>query len=253
MIVIKTDEEIEKMHEAGKLLADIHRNIKKMIKPGVTTMEINDFVDEYLAEHGAIASQIGYQGYPYATCASVNDEICHGMPRNEALKNGDLVTIDMVVDLDGWLADSAWSYAVGEVSDEVKDLMNVTKEALYRGIEQAKVGNRLGDIGHAIQSYVEEKGYSVVRDFVGHGIGRKMHEEPQVLHYGTPGRGQRLLEGMVLTIEPMVNVGDYRLTIDEDDGWTARTIDGELSAQYEHTLAITKDGPLILTDQEIEK
>lgn len=249
MIVIKTKEEIEKMHQAGKILANIHKGIRKMIKPGVTTMEIDDFVDEYLAEHGATAAQIGYNGYEYATCASINDEICHGFPRNEPLKDGDLVTIDMVVELDGWLADSAWSYAVGEVSDEVKDLMKVTKECLYKGIEKAKIGNRLGDVANAIQTHAESNGYSVVRDFVGHGIGREIHEGPQVLHYGPAGRGQRITEGMVFTIEPMINVGDYKLTIDEN-GWTARTADGELSAQYEHTLAITEDGPIILTDQD---
>ncbi len=248
MIVVKTKEEIEKMQISADMLVNIHKGIKEMIKPGITTMEIEDFVNSYLKERGGVAEQIGYHGYEYAICASVNDEICHGFPRNEPLKNGDLVTIDMVVSLDGWMADSAWSYAVGEVSDEVKKLMEVTKKSLYLGIEQAQVGNRLGDIGHAIQSYVEGQGYSVVRDFVGHGIGRDMHEDPQVLHYGTPGRGLRLEEGMTLTIEPMVNVGDYKLTIDED-GWTARTIDGSLSCQYEHTLAITKDGPVVLTEQ----
>lgn len=248
MIVIKTEEEIEKMREAGVILANVHKGIKKMIKPGATTMEIENFVRAYLKEHGASAEQIGYMGYKYATCASINDEICHGFPRDEALEDGDLVTIDMVVNLNGWLADSAWSYAVGNVSDEVKELMEVTKKSLYLGIEQARVGNRLGDIGQAIQSYVEGEGYSVVREFVGHGIGKDMHEDPQVLHYGKAGRGLRLQEGMTLTIEPMVNQGDFRLTIDED-GWTARTLDGSLSCQYEHTLAITKDGPIILTDQ----
>lgn len=248
MIVIKTEEEIAKMQEAGKILANVHKGIKKMIKPGITTMEIEEFVKDYLAEHGASAEQIGYMGYKYATCASINDEICHGFPRHEPLQNGDLVTIDMVVNLDGWLADSAWSYAVGEVSEDVSRLMEVTKKALYIGIEKAQVGNRLGDIGSAIQDYVESEGYSVVREFVGHGIGQDMHEDPQVLHYGIPGRGLRLSEGMTLTIEPMVNQGDYRLTIDED-GWTARTLDGSLSCQYEHTLAITKDGPIIITDQ----
>lgn len=249
MIILKTEQEIEKMKEAGIILANVHKEIAKIIKPGISTIEIDKFVEEYLKERGAYPEQKGYQGYPYATCASVNDEICHGYPRKELLKNGDIVTIDMVVNLDGWLADSAWSYAVGEVSDEARDLLDITKEALYKGIEQATVGNRLGDIGHAIQSFVEEKGYSVVRDFVGHGIGKKMHEDPQVLHYGTPGRGQRLVEGMVLTIEPMINMGTYRMKMD-DNGWTSRTVDGKLSAQYEHTLAITKDGPIILTDQE---
>lgn len=248
MIIIKTEEQIEKMRKAGEILADIHKEIAKMIRPGITTMEIDRFVEEYLKEKGAYPEQKGYQGYPYATCASINDEICHGYPREEPIKDGDIVTIDMVVNLDGWLADSAWSYGVGNISEEAQRLLDVTKKSLYLGIEQAVIGNRLGDIGHAIQNYVESQGFSVVKDFVGHGIGEDMHEDPQVLHYGNPGRGPRLLEGMVITIEPMVNMGTYRMKID-DNGWTARTLDGSLSAQYEHTLAITKNGPIILTDQ----
>lgn len=248
MVIIKTKEQIEMMKEAGEILAEVHRNIKEMIKPGITTMEIDNLVEEILKEKGATAEQKGYHGYEYATCASINDEVCHGFPRNEPLNEGDIVTIDMVVNYNGWLADSAWSYAVGEISEEAENLMEVTKKALYLGIEQAKVGNRLGDIGHAIQSYVESKGYSVVRDFVGHGIGQNMHEDPQVLHYGRAGRGLRLQEGMTLTIEPMINIGTYKTTMD-DNGWTARSLDGSLSAQYEHTLAITEDGPIILTDQ----
>ena len=249
MIILKTEQEIQKMKEAGEILANLHKEIAKMIKPGVSTMDIDRFVEKYLKEHNAYPEQRGYQGYAYATCASINDEICHGYPREEALKEGDIVAIDMVVNLDGWLADSAWSYPVGKVSDEAQKLLDITKEALYRGIEAATIGNRLGDIGHAIQSFVEAEGYSVVRDFVGHGIGKKMHEDPQVPHYGTKGRGQRLVEGMVITIEPMINVGTYRMKMDEN-GWTSRTVDGELSAQYEHTLAITKDGPVILTEQK---
>lgn len=249
MIMLKRPEEIEKMKKAGIILANTHKEIAKMIRPGVSTEEIDQFVEKYLEEQGAYPEQKGYQGYPYATCASINDEICHGYPRKEPLKNGDIVTIDMVVNVDGWLADSAWSYSVGDVSNEASELLNVTKEALYRGIEKAVVGNRLGDIGHAIQSFVEEKGYSVVRDFVGHGIGKDMHEDPQVPHYGIAGRGQRLVDGMVLTIEPMINRGVYKMKMDEN-GWTSRTMDGELSAQYEHTLAITKDGPIIITDQD---
>lgn len=252
MIILKTPEQIEKMRKAGEILASVHKEIAKMIKPGVTTKEIDSFVENYLKERGATAEQKGYQDYPFATCASINDEICHGYPREEKLKEGDIVAIDMVVNLDGWLADSAWSYAVGEVSEEAQKLLDVTKKSLYLGIEQARVGNRLGDIGHAIQSFVEKEGFSVVRDFVGHGIGKDMHEDPQVLHYGTPSRGARLVEGMVITIEPMVNTGDYRMKIVEN-GWTAKTVDKSLSAQYEHTLAITKDGPLILTEQEEEK
>ncbi|MGO1468651.1 MAG: type I methionyl aminopeptidase [Tissierella sp.] len=248
MIILKTPEQIEKMKKAGEILASVHREISKMIKPGITTGEIDRFVEKYLKERGATPEQKGYQDYPFATCASVNDEICHGFPRDEKLKEGDIVSIDMVVNLDGWLADSAWSYGVGKISDKSQKLLDVTKKSLYLGIEQAKVGNRLGDIGYAIQSFVEEEGFSVVKDFVGHGIGKDMHEDPQVLHYGTPGRGARLVEGMVITIEPMVNTGDYRMTIAEN-GWTAKTVDKSLSAQYEHTLAITKDGPLVLTEQ----
>lgn len=248
MIIIKTEEQIEKMKRAGEILADTHKEIRKMIKPGVTTMEIEKFVEGYLESRGASPEQKGYFGYEYATCASINDEICHGFPRDEELKEGDIVTIDMVVNYEGWLADSAWSYAVGEISEEAQKLMDVTKESMYRAIEKAQIGNRLGDIGHAIQSYVESEGYSVVRDFVGHGIGQDMHEEPQVLHYGTAGRGARLQEGMVFTIEPMINRGGYESKMDDND-WTARTKDGSLSAQYEHTIAITKDGPIILTDQ----
>lgn len=248
MITLKSEREIQRMAEAGKILAATHREIAKMIKPGITTWEIEEFVEKFLAEHGATPEQKGYQGYKYATCASVNEVICHGFPSKKPLKKGDIVTIDMVVNLNGALADSAWSYAVGEISDEAQHLLDVTKESLYRGIAAATVGNRLGDIGYAIQSYAEAEGLSVVRDFTGHGIGKTMHEDPMVLHYGKPGKGTRLQEGMVITIEPMLNIGTWHMKVDQD-GWTARTSDGKLSAQYEHTLAITKDGPVILTEQ----
>ncbi len=248
MITLKSEREIQLMAEAGKVLAATHREIAKMIKPGITTWEIEEFVEKFLAEHGATPEQKGYEGYKYATCASVNEVICHGFPSKKPLKKGDIVTIDMVVNLNGGLADSAWSYAVGEVDPEAQRLLDVTKESLYRGIAAATVGNRLGDIGHAIQSYAEAEGFSVVRDFTGHGIGKTMHEDPMVLHYGKPGKGTRLKEGMVITIEPMLNVGTWHMKIDPD-GWTARTADGKLSAQYEHTLVITKEGPVILTEQ----
>ncbi|MCM3669796.1 type I methionyl aminopeptidase [Mesobacillus maritimus] len=249
MIVLKSAREIEKMQEAGKLLAAIHKEIAKMIKPGITTFEIDEFVESYLKKHGATAEQKGYRGYQYATCASINDEVCHGFPRKEPLKDGDIVTIDMVVNLNGALADSAWSYAVGNVSEEAQKLLDVTKEALYRGIAQAVPGNRIGDIGHAIQTYVEGEGMSVVREFIGHGIGATIHEKPDIPHFGLPGKGARIKEGMVFTIEPMVNLGEWKTKMDSN-GWTARTVDNKLSAQYEHTLAITKDGPIILTDQD---
>jgi methionyl aminopeptidase len=248
MIIIKTMEQIEKMKKAGEILASTHRQIADMIRPGITTLEIDRFVEEYLKKMGAYPEQKGYHGYPFATCASVNDVICHGFPSKTQLKDGDIVTIDMVVNLDGWLADSAWSYAVGNISEVAQKLLDVTKESLYKGIEQALDGNRIGDISHAIQTFAESQGFSVVRDFVGHAIGQEMHEDPQIPHYGPPHRGGRLKEGMVITIEPMINVGKYHSKIDED-GWTARTVDGSLSAQYEHTIAITKNGPVILTEQ----
>jgi methionyl aminopeptidase len=246
LIEIKSQSEIDVIREAGRIVAECHQGIAKMIKPGVTTMEINDFVESYMRSKNAIPAQIGYHGYPYATCASVNDVVCHGMPSNYKLKEGDIVTIDMVASLDGLHADSAWSYAVGEISETAKKLMEVTHASLFKGIEKAVIGNRIGDISNAIQVYAESFGFSVVRDFIGHGIGRSMHEDPQVPHYGPPGRGPRLREGMVFTIEPMINVGKYHVKIDAD-GWTARTVDGSLSCQYEHTIAITKDGPQILT------
>lgn len=249
MIHLKSTREIKQMKEAGKLLAECHKQIANMIKPGVTTMEIDTFVEQFLKKNGAMPEQKGYRGYQYATCASINDEICHGFPRKQPLKSGDIVTIDMVVNLNGALADSAWTYAVGEITKEIEHLLSVTKKALYIGIEQAVVGNRVGDIGHAIQTYAESEGVSVVRDFTGHGIGPSIHEEPLIPHFGKAGKGLRLKEGMVITIEPMLNLGTYFSQMD-NNGWTARTVDGKVSAQYEHTVAITKDGPLILTNQD---
>jgi len=251
MIVLKSTREIDAMKKAGELLASCHKEIKNLIKPGVTSWEIDQFVDDYLAKHGATPQQKGYKGYEYATCSSINDEICHGFPRKSPLENGDIVTIDMVVNLNGALADSAWTYIVGDASEETKLLVEVTKKGLYKGIEAAVIGNRIGDIGHAIQTYVEGEGFSVVRNFIGHGIGPSIHEKPDVPHFGLPGKGPRIKEGMVFTIEPMVNVGSYDSKMD-DNGWTARTVDGKYSAQFEHTIAITKDGPIILTDQGSE-
>ncbi|MGP4069832.1 type I methionyl aminopeptidase [Halobacillus sp. B29] len=251
MIKRKSKREIELMQEAGKLLANVHKELRTFIKPGVTTMEIENFVERYLTKHGATGEQKGYQGYEFNTCASINDEVCHGFPRHEKLAEGDIVTVDMVVNLNGALADSAWTHAVGNVSEEASKLMDVTKTSLYKGIEQAIPGNRIGDIGHAIQSYAEGEGYSVVRDFTGHGIGEGIHEDPYIPHFGNAGKGARLKEGMVITIEPMINIGGWSTKMD-DNNWTARTVDGSLSAQYEHTVAITKDGPVILTKQEEE-
>lgn len=249
MVIIKTDKEIGYMAEAGKILTACHRELRSLIRPGITTLEIDKFAEDFIRSHGATPEQKGYKGYPFATCASVNDEICHGFPTKNPLEDGDLVKIDMVVNFQGWLADSAWSYAVGQISEEAEKLMKVTKECLYLGIEASVIGNRIGDVSHAIQSHAESQGFSVVRDFMGHGIGKIMHEDLQVPHFGRPHRGERLREGMVFTIEPMINLGSFLLKIDPNR-WTARTTDGTLSAQYEHTIAITKNGPLVLTEQD---
>ncbi|WP_026695038.1 type I methionyl aminopeptidase [Peribacillus kribbensis] len=250
MIILKSNREISSMHEAGRLLASCHKEIAKLVAPGITTWEIEEFVNGYLQKHGASPEQKGYKGYKYATCASVNDEVCHGFPRKSPLRNGDIVTIDMVVNLNGALADSAWSYGVGSLQPETEELLKVTKDALYEGIKACKPGNRIGDIGYAIQTFTEAKGFSVVRDFIGHGIGSVIHEKPDVPHFGQEGKGVRLKEGMVFTIEPMINIGTFHTRMDANK-WTARTLDGKYSAQYEHTIAITSNGPLILTDQEV--
>jgi len=248
MITLKSNREIDSMDESGALLADVHKQLRSFIKPGVTSWDIEEFARDYIESHGGIAAQIGFEGYEYATCTSINDEICHGFPRKKALKEGDLIKVDMCVDLKGAVSDSCWAYVVGKPSEKVKKLMEVTKKALYLGIEQAQVGNRIGDIGHAIQTYAEGEGFSVVRDFVGHGIGPTIHEEPTIPHYGKKGKGLRLKEGMVITIEPMINTGTWEMKMDSN-GWTAYTQDGGLSCQYEHSLALTEEGPRILTSQ----
>lgn len=249
MITLKSAREIEQMKDSGAILAGIHKQLRTVIKPGITTNEINQFVHEKIEEAGAVAAQIGFEGYEYATCISVNEEICHGFPSEYRLKSGDVVKVDFCVDLHGAISDSCWTYAVGEITPEHQELMDVTLEALRLGIEQAQVGNRVGDIGHAIQSYAEGKGYGVVRDFIAHGIGPTIHEEPFFPHYGIAGKGLRLKEGMTITIEPMITTGTWRMMMDPN-GWTARTIDGGYCAQYEHSIAITKDGPVIMTEQD---
>ncbi|EFR31333.1 type I methionyl aminopeptidase [Eremococcus coleocola] len=249
MLTLKSTREIQQMHESGKLLAGIHVALRDFVKPGVTTHEIDQFVQKRIEKHGAVAAQIGFEGYEFATCTSVNEEICHGFPSNRVLKEGDIVKVDFCVDLDGAISDSCWTYAVGQISPQHQALMDVTKEAMYKGIEKAQVGNRIGDIGHAIQTYAESYGYGVVRDFIGHGIGPTIHEAPAVPHFGVPGKGLRLKEGMVITIEPMITMGTWKMKMDPN-GWTAYTRDGGYCAQYEHSLAITKEGPVLLTSQD---
>ncbi|MGF9711080.1 type I methionyl aminopeptidase [Paenibacillus naphthalenovorans] len=247
MIIIKTPEEIQLMRKAGEILAKCHQEIAKMIKPGLTTMVINDFAERFIQEQGAEQVVKGFKGYPFATCTSVNDVIAHGFPNEEPLQSGDIVKVDIVCRYNGWCADSCRTYPVGTISPEAERLIQVTKECLLLSIEKAVAGNRMGDVMHVVQKHAEGAGFSVVRDLVGHGIGRSMHEEPTFPHVGKPGRGVRLQEGMVFTIEPMINAGKHEMFI-ELDGWTARTYDGSLSAQFEHTVAITKDGPLVITD-----
>ena len=249
MITLKSPREIEAMAKSGEILAGIHVQLRDFIKPGLTTAQVDKFVQDKIEAAGAVAAQIGYEGYKYATCTSVNDEICHGFPSNYVLKDSDIVKVDFCVDLAGAISDSCWTYAVGKISPEAQQLMDVTKECLYRGIAAAKVGNRIGDIGAAIQEYAESHGYGVVRDLVGHGVGPTMHEEPMVPHYGRAGRGLRLREGMVLTIEPMINTGTWEIDTDFETGWAHKTLDGGLSCQYEHQFVITKAGPVILTSQ----
>ena len=248
LITLKSQREIDAMDESGTILANMHIALRGFIKPGITSWDIEEFAHKFILDNGAIPEQIGFEDYKYATCISINDEICHGFPRKEVLKNGDLVKVDTVINLKGALSDSCWSYVVGESTPEKDHLINVTLKAMYKGIEKAQVGNRIGDIGHAIQTYVESENLSIVREFLGHGVGPTLHESPDVPSYGQAGKGLRLKEGMVITIEPMVNTGTWKSKMD-DNGWTARTKDGGLSCQFEHTLAITKDGPRLLTSQ----
>lgn len=249
MITLKTEKEIQKMEKASEVLCLTHLAIKEIIKPGLTTNHIDKFANKFIAYKKAIPAQLGYEGFPYTLCISVNDEICHGFPSDYVIKEGDVVSIDNVIDLDDGLADSCWTYKIGKLSEENDRLVDVNLKALYKGIEQAKIGNRIGDIGHAIQEYVEdENGFSVIRDFIGHGIGKEMHEDPQVPHYGKKGHGPRIMENMVFTIEPMICVGDWHAKMD-DNGWTARTADSSVCSQFEHQLVIRKDGPEIITDQ----
>lgn len=247
MIILKSQEELLHMREAGRLVAEAQALIQKHLRPGVTTEELDQLVASFLKENRAQSTFLGYRGFPAHICTAINEEVVHGIPGKRRLSLGDIIGIDIGVRLKGYCGDRAVTYSVGEISSQARELLKVTEEALYKGIEKAVMGNRLSDISHAIQSYVEEKGYSVVRDYVGHGIGQEMHEEPQLPHFGLPGRGPRLKEGMVLAIEPMVNIGDFRVKVKEDN-WTVVTSDGSLSAQFEHTVAITKKGPWILTE-----
>lgn len=246
-IIIKSQKEIEIMAEAGKLLAQLFKEMTEIIVPGIRTWDIELFAKKFINKHNLKPVFTEVPGYHHITCVSVNNEVVHGIPsRNRFLEEGDIVSVDIGVKLNKYIADSTVTYPVGKISNNAQKLLDVTKECLRLGIEQVKPGNRIGDIGYAIQTYAESHGYSVIRKFVGHGVGRKLHEPPQIPHYGKKGEGLLLVEGMTFALEPMINEGDYEIKI-LDDGWTAVTIDGKLSAQFEHTVAVTKDGCRILT------
>ncbi|MBI5286586.1 MAG: type I methionyl aminopeptidase [Deltaproteobacteria bacterium] len=247
MIVLKSPAEIERMRVSNVIVAEILEEIKEVTRPGVTTLSLERVCEEGLLKRKAKAAFKGYRGYPYCLCTSVNEEVVHGVPSRRVLKEGDILSIDFGVLYDGYYGDAAITIPIGQVSREAMRLIEVTEKALWIGIGEARIGNRLFDVSAAIQEYVEGEGFSVVRDFVGHGIGRDLHEPPQIPNFGTRGKGVRLKEGMVLAIEPMINAGGSDVAI-LDDGWTAVTRDGSLSAHFEHSVAITKDGPYVLSE-----
>ncbi|MBB3870054.1 type I methionyl aminopeptidase [Geobacillus sp. NFOSA3] len=246
MIICKTPREIEIMREAGKIVALTRQELEKHIRPGITTKELDAIAEAVIRKHGAIPSFKGYNGFPGSICASVNEELVHGIPGDRVLKEGDIISIDVGAQYNGYHADSAWTYPVGEIAEETKKLLEVTEKSLYIGLEEAKPGARLSNISHAIQTYVESHHFSIVREYVGHGIGQNLHEDPQIPHYGPPNKGPRLKPGMTLCIEPMVNAGSrYVKTL--ADNWTVVTVDGKMCAHFEHTIAITENGYEILT------
>lgn len=247
MIILKSDIEIAAMRKAGRVVAQAHQLVSEHVRPGITTKQLDTLVEEFFISQNAIPAFKGYQGYPATICASINEVVVHGIPNDIPLEEGWILSVDIGAFVDGFCGDSAWTYPVGKIDAETQRLLDVTKRSLFLGIEKAVVGNRLSDISHQIQTVVESNGFSVVRDFVGHGIGRKMHEPPQIPNFGIPGRGPRLKAGMTLAIEPMVNAGNYHVRILEDN-WTTVTVDGSWSAHFEHTIAITNDGPIILTE-----
>ena len=251
MIICRSVAELERMRDAGRLVAEVLAELAAHVTPGATTADLDRLAEKRIAKAGATAAFKGYHGYPATICASINDEVIHGIPSGRRVLNeGDVISIDVGASLDGYYGDSAITLPVGQVSEETATLLRVTEEALYKAIERARPGGRISDIGHEVQRHVEAYGFSVVREFVGHGIGQRMHEEPQVPNYGEPGRGPRLAEGMVLAIEPMVNAGKPAVKV-LADGWTAVTRDGSVSAHFEHTVAVTADGPWILTAREV--
>ena len=248
MITIKSDREIELLRKAGRIVYDTHKYLKPYIKEGITTRELDKLAEDFIRSQGATPSFKGYEGYPTSICTSINDEVVHGIPSNRKLKNGDIISIDIGACYKGYHGDSAWSYAVGEVDDKLKELLYDTEKSLFVGLEQVKPGNRIGDIGHAIQEYAESHGLGVVRELCGHGVGTNVHEDPDVPNFGTPNTGVRLKKGMVIAVEPMLTLGSPDILLLEDD-WTIITEDGSPSAHYEHTVVVTEDGYQILTGE----
>ncbi len=248
MIVLKTTRELTLMREACRISAGALRAAGAAVQPGITTAEIDKIAYDYIISQGAKPNFLNYEGYPATACISINDEVIHGIPsKKRVIKAGDIVSIDLGAAIEGYNGDNAATFACGEISSEAQRLIDVTRESLYEGIKAAKNGNRVGDIGFAVQQYVEARGYSVVREFVGHGVGASLHEAPEVPNYGRPGRGVRLVPGMTIAIEPMINLGQPQINV-MPDGWTVKTADGKLSAHFEHTIAITADGPVIMTE-----
>ncbi|MGF9966567.1 type I methionyl aminopeptidase [Bacillus rhizoplanae] len=246
MIICKTPREIEIMREAGKIVALTHQELKKHIAPGITTKELDQIAEKTILKYGATPSFKGYNGFPGSICASVNEELVHGIPGKRKLQEGDIISIDIGAKYNGYHGDSAWTYPVGNISESVQKLLDVTEKSLYLGLEHAKPGERLSNVSHAIQTYVEDNGLSIVREYVGHGIGQNLHEDPQIPHYGPPNQGPRLKPGMVICVEPMVNQGRrYVKTLSDD--WTVVTVDGKWCAHFEHTIALTEAGYEILT------
>ena len=251
MIVCRSTAELERMREAGRLVGEVLTELAAHVAPGVTTADLDAMAEARITQAGATPAFKGYHGYPATICASINDEVIHGIPSGRRMLNeGDVISIDVGAELDGYFGDSALTLPVGPVSEQAATLLRVTEESLYKAIECVRPGGRISDIGHAVQQHVEGYGFSVVREFVGHGIGQKMHEEPQVPNYGERGRGPRLADGMVLAIEPMVNAGKPSVKV-LADGWTAVTTDGSVSAHFEHTVAVTANGPWILTARDV--
>jgi len=246
MIILKSPEEVEKMTQSCLVVAKALDYLKDMVTPGVSTSELEQFADSYIRSNNAVPAFKGYRGYPSSICTSINSEVIHGIPSDRVLKEGDIVGIDLGVYKDGFYGDAASTFAVGKITPDAEKLLQITEESLYLGIEYARKNNRVSDISHAIQKHIESNGFSVVRAFVGHGIGRDLHEDPQVPNFGLPGRGPRLRSGITLAIEPMVNAGRHEVVV-LDDGWTAVTMDGTLSAHFEHTILVTEDQPRILT------